>query len=101
MNNNAWRAELLDRSPLRIEPGQKVVLTFNNEGEKWERAGYKPAVVFEVKLEGQISLQRFFVRSKELLRQIYNLGEKIAGIKVELSREGSGLETRYSLKKID
>lgn len=41
------------------------------------------------------------VRSKELLRQIGKLGEVLIGVKVELEREGTGLETRYRVKRVE
>lgn len=97
----SWRDELRLGEPLNIQPGESVTFTFYNEGDKWERPGYKPAVVFNVWPVGEVVIRRLFVRSKELLEQIQALGEKIEGITVELKREGTGLETRWMLKKVE
>ncbi len=102
-SESSWRKELETEKGqvLKIEPGQKVCLTFIDEGKKWNHDGYKEAIVFGVQLEGETEITRWCVRSKNLLWQINRLGPVLKGMKVELFREGKGLETRYMLRKVE
>ena len=101
LNIPAWRVEITQaRAPvLQLSPSQKVILSFHNEGEEFQHPKFKKAVIFSVNVEGD-GLKRWFVRSQRLLKQIYELGPVLSGIKIELTRYGSGIETTYVVKKL-
>jgi len=100
-NAALWRYDL-DEKPqaLKVAPGEFATFTFLSEGETWTHPRFKPAVRFEVRPDGEEGSAWLYVRSKALLRQIRALGPALKGIKVDLYREGSGLETRYRLTKV-
>ena len=102
LNIPSWRAEITQaKAPvLQLSPGQKVVLAFRNEGEEFKHPSFKKAVVFSVYVEND-GVKRWFVRSQKLLKQIYELGPILSGMKVELTRYGNGIETTYVVKKVE
>jgi hypothetical protein len=109
MNQNletpSWRTQLLDGKPLDLIDGETVKFKFQSEGEEWNpnKPGIKPAVLFYVQPDefyGTEIQQRLFVRSKELLRQIEALGERLMDIEVKLTRDGQGLETKWVLERV-
>ena len=102
LNIPSWRVELSHaKAPaLEIAAGQKVLLVFRDEGKEWKHPKYKDAVVFSVYVIGD-QPRRWFVRSKRLLQQIYDLGPVLSGVRVEVEREGKGLETKYVLRKVE
>ena len=91
----SWRQQL--PKTLDVQPGETVRFSFLDEGDIWTHPKFDDAVLFIVQVDGDPDPSRLFVRSKRLLRQIQSLGPEISGKSVELSREGSGLETVWEL----
>lgn len=98
-----WRQDVLKAKPkvLSIADGQSVVLMFLTDGEPFRHGNFKPAVSFMVQVEGERMPCRWYVRSQALLRRIESFGKSVAGLRVKLSRYGSGLDTRYILETIE
>ena len=101
LNIPSWRVQLTQSRapPLDVKPGQTAVLMFRDEGKEWKTPNpkYKDAVVFSVYVVNE-GAKRWFVRSKRLLNAIYELGAILTGVKIEVKREGTGVETKYEIK---
>jgi len=102
--NEDWRDEITEaKDVLKIKDGEQAEVTFADEGTKQTHADFGSSVCFNVVTADSEEPKRFFVKANNfnLLGQIKALGEKLTGIKANISRKGSKRsDTRYKIEKV-
>jgi len=101
-----WRDELTssnEAKQLQLKVADKEIkkCTFKNEGVKKHHPEFGDSVVFDVLVDGETEIRKWYVNAKnfDLKKQIKELGT-LTGLHVEIRRSGSGkLNTRYFIQK--
>ena len=98
-----WRSNITEsKETLKLKDGDKVEVTFADEGRINNHVDFGTSIAFSVVVKGETEPRTFYVKSNNysLLAQIKALGQ-LVGRNVRISRTGSKRsDTRYKITSL-